>query len=221
MDRQSHSRQDAGRSGRNPRKPTWHQAPETHDASEGDDYGLRREGGFYFNQGQGRQRWVEQGLGQDGFERGRYSDRAENYRNGYRQASSGEGEDGYGGPVDTAHGHAVEGYGGQGDYAAGTFEPAAPLVSYVPIRSDMAITDEVREMLADNPGLDARDIDAASFQGIVTLQGTVPEHSMRHLAETLIAYCPGVRHVRNRLTVGSAFTPTSPTQRRAFNGENS
>ncbi|MFT3807206.1 BON domain-containing protein [Arenimonas sp.] len=223
MDRTSHARQDAGRSGRNPRKPTWHQASETHDVSEGDDYGLRRDAGFYFNQGQGRQRWIEQGLGQEGFERSRYSDRAENYRNGYRQAPrAGEGGEGYGGPVDPNHGQSVEGYGGQKDYAVEVFEHVAKGRSFhVSVRSDMAIVDEVRELLADNPSLDARDIDAACFQGIVTLQGTVPEHAMRHLAENLIAYCHGVRHVRNRLIVGGVYASSETNVRPSFNGENS
>lgn len=215
MDRQSLSRQPNSRVA----KAAQLQHHDVYDASEGDDYGLRRDRGFYLNQGQGRQRWIEQGLGQEGFERSRYSDRSENYRSGYRQAPVlGEGGEGYGGPVDRRHGHAVEGYGGQSGYGADVFEARSGVATGL-LRSDAGITEEAREMLADNPSLDARDIDVACFQGLVTLQGTVPDARMRHLAENLIAYCQGVRHVRNRLTVGSAYTPSS-TGSRSFNGEN-
>lgn len=213
MHRQNLSGQGGG--GGNHPQPRRHAA---HDASEGDDYGLRRDRGYYLNQGQGMQRWTEQGLGQEGVERGRYSDRAENYRNGRLQvAPPSDGSEGYGGPVDTQHGHAVEGYGGQSGYGADDFGSSSRRAAGR-LRADADITEEARAMLADNPAIDARDIDVACFQGQVTLQGSVPDASMRRLAESLIAYSHGVHQVRNRLTVGSAYAPPMP---RAFNGENS
>lgn len=66
-------------------------------------------------------------------------------------------------------------------------------------RSDARIREEVCERLMEDRLLDARGVDVAVDDGVVTLTGEVPGASDRPHAEMLARQAPGVREVRNEL----------------------
>ncbi len=68
-------------------------------------------------------------------------------------------------------------------------------------RSDTTLREEISHVLAQHRGIDARDIDVAVNDGIVTLTGFVPERKMRYLAEDISINCFGVIDVTNHLRV--------------------
>lgn len=67
-------------------------------------------------------------------------------------------------------------------------------------RSDARIRDDVCQWMADDPRLDAREIEVRVQDGDVTLEGRVEHRGARRLAEEIAAAVPGVRDVFNRLT---------------------
>jgi osmotically-inducible protein OsmY len=67
-------------------------------------------------------------------------------------------------------------------------------------RSDADISQEISQELADDVGLDARDIGVEVKSGKVTLTGTVRHHSDAQRAEAHACAVPGVTLVRNELT---------------------
>lgn len=69
-------------------------------------------------------------------------------------------------------------------------------------RSDGHIQDELHELLTGDHGVDATAVIVALSDGVVTLNGWVPERRMKHMAEELAANCRGVREVENRIQVG-------------------
>lgn len=68
-------------------------------------------------------------------------------------------------------------------------------------RSDARIQEEVCERLTDDARVDATDIVIATKNGVVTLDGTVPQRWMKHCAEDVTENCGGVKDVVNRLSV--------------------
>ena len=71
-----------------------------------------------------------------------------------------------------------------------------------PWRSDARIQEDLHEQLTGDDGLDATAVIVAVSEGVVTLNGWVPERRMKHIAEELAARCRGVREVDNHLRVG-------------------
>lgn len=69
-------------------------------------------------------------------------------------------------------------------------------------RSDDAIREDLCELLMDDPDVDATEIDVRVSDGVVTLDGTVRERGMKHLAERLAESVRGVRDVQNNLQKG-------------------
>lgn len=69
-------------------------------------------------------------------------------------------------------------------------------------RSDDAIREDLCELLMDDPDVDATEIDVRVSEGVVTLDGTVRDRSMKHLAERLAESVRGVRDVQNNLQKG-------------------
>jgi BON domain len=67
-------------------------------------------------------------------------------------------------------------------------------------RTDERIRDDVCQWMADDPRLDAREIDVRVEDGDVTLEGRVDDRAARRLAEDIAAAVPGVRDVFNRLS---------------------
>ena len=66
--------------------------------------------------------------------------------------------------------------------------------------ADLAV--EIREILASDPELDAREIEVQVEDGTVTLRGIVDGSEAGLLAEELVESVAGVREVRNALRVG-------------------
>jgi osmotically-inducible protein OsmY len=56
--------------------------------------------------------------------------------------------------------------------------------------------------MADDPRLDAREIDVAVVDGEVTLEGVVSSRAARRLADAIADSVVGVRDVHNALHVG-------------------
>jgi hypothetical protein len=71
-------------------------------------------------------------------------------------------------------------------------------------RSDEQIRDEVCSRMADDPMLDASDIEVRVNQGEVTLEGSVTSRHARRLAEQVADSVSGVRDVNNALRVRTA-----------------
>lgn len=69
-------------------------------------------------------------------------------------------------------------------------------------RSDGRILEDVCEWLAEDPRVDASDIDVSVTDADVTLRGHVADRRMRRLAEDIAARVPGVRDVFNQLRAG-------------------
>jgi osmotically-inducible protein OsmY len=69
--------------------------------------------------------------------------------------------------------------------------------------------------MADDPELDASDIDVmVAADGVVTLQGTVPDRRSKRLAEHIADSVSGVRDVHNQLRLAGG-TGTRELPRRA------
>jgi osmotically-inducible protein OsmY len=68
-------------------------------------------------------------------------------------------------------------------------------------RTDDKIHEEIWELLANNPDLDASEIELHVEGGEVTLTGTVESRDAKWLTEDLVTSVTGVREVNNRLKV--------------------
>jgi osmotically-inducible protein OsmY len=68
-------------------------------------------------------------------------------------------------------------------------------------RSDERIREEVCEVLARHPRIDATEIEVDVNDGEVTLTGTVIEKSMKRMAADIVDDVPGVRDVFNHIHV--------------------
>ncbi|HEY3523757.1 MAG TPA: BON domain-containing protein, partial [Candidatus Limnocylindrales bacterium] len=70
-------------------------------------------------------------------------------------------------------------------------------------RSDERIREDVSERLQQSGGIDAHEIEVAVDGGVVSLKGTVPDRSMKRMAEDAVDSCSGVKDVHNELRVES------------------
>jgi hypothetical protein len=68
-------------------------------------------------------------------------------------------------------------------------------------RSDERLREDISERLMYSTYLDSSDVSVEVADGVVTLEGTVPERSMRHAIEDVADSCPGVRDVDNKIRV--------------------
>lgn len=71
-------------------------------------------------------------------------------------------------------------------------------------RSDERLLEDVHQRLTDDAYLDARRLSVSVDQGMVVLEGTVPQRWMKHHAEHVAARCYGVADVDNRIRVKSS-----------------
>jgi len=76
-------------------------------------------------------------------------------------------------------------------------------------RSDDRIREEVSEALTDAHEVDASEIEVQVNEGIVSLNGSVPERQMKRAAEETIENLSGVKDVRNNLNVSSSASSAS------------
>jgi hypothetical protein len=68
-------------------------------------------------------------------------------------------------------------------------------------RSDERVRDDVCDRLMADPEIDAAELSVSVANGEVTLEGSVPERSMKRAAEDCAESISGVRQVHNRLRV--------------------
>lgn len=69
-------------------------------------------------------------------------------------------------------------------------------------RSDDRILEDVSERLMEDGHIDASDIEVGVQKGVVILKGSVPNRSMKRLAEDVSASALGVKDVQNQLRIG-------------------
>jgi hypothetical protein len=67
--------------------------------------------------------------------------------------------------------------------------------------SNDVVHDEAREGILRHGHVDAGDINVRVENGEVTLEGTVPSHRERDMAEADVRSLPGIKNVHNRLQV--------------------
>jgi hypothetical protein len=68
-------------------------------------------------------------------------------------------------------------------------------------RSDERIHEEIHERLTHALHIDVHDVTVEVKAAKVTLYGTVPHRVMKHAIEDIVAACPGVKDIENKLTV--------------------
>lgn len=68
-------------------------------------------------------------------------------------------------------------------------------------RTDERIKEEVCEILTRHSDIDAHEIEVEVSEGVVTLEGNVPERRMKHMAEDAIEHSYGVKEVNNNIRV--------------------
>ncbi|HEX6965657.1 MAG TPA: BON domain-containing protein [Gemmatimonadaceae bacterium] len=72
------------------------------------------------------------------------------------------------------------------------------------VRSNERIHEDIHDQLTAHPDLDASDIEVRVSDGVVTLTGTVDSRAAKRMARDIADATPGVRDVRNELTIQSA-----------------
>ncbi|MCQ4165591.1 BON domain-containing protein [Tahibacter harae] len=126
--------------------------------------------------------------------RGRYAGGPPHYRAGYAEAIAGApGAGAYGRP----RGRPGEDFRGRGPRGY--------------VRSDERVREDVSECLAEDPYVDASNIDVVVREGVVTLSGSIAQRRLKHRAEDLAGACRGVREVDNRLRV-APYPETGPVE---------
>ncbi len=68
-------------------------------------------------------------------------------------------------------------------------------------RSDERVRDDVCERLYLDEHIDSSEVSVQVRQGVVVLDGTVPERAMKHAIEDLVDAIPGVQDIDNRIRV--------------------
>jgi hypothetical protein len=68
-------------------------------------------------------------------------------------------------------------------------------------RPDRLIKEDVCEALYGSPSVDASDIEVKTSDGIVTLEGSVADRSMKRMAERCLDRVQGIEDVQNRLGI--------------------
>src|SRR5690606_26641428 len=83
-------------------------------------------------------------------------------------------------------------------------------------RSAERLKEDLCERLTEAHDVDAGEISVSVRDGIVTLEGSVPERRMKHRAEDIADACSGVKDVENRLKV---MRPGEATAGQASSGQ--
>jgi hypothetical protein len=73
-------------------------------------------------------------------------------------------------------------------------------------RSDERIHEDVCERLWDEPGVDVGEVSVKVKDGVATLEGTVPDRTMKHVIEDIVSAVFGVNELENRLRVSAHDT---------------
>lgn len=76
-------------------------------------------------------------------------------------------------------------------------------------RSDERVREDIAERLMQSPVIDSSDVSVEVSDGIVTLEGTVPERHMKHAIEDVADSCLGVEDVDNKIRVKRTYAGDS------------
>ena len=89
------------------------------------------------------------------------------------------------------------------DSAPVVVSPPAPIITYSPAESDLALANSLRQMLSADSSLAsaARNVRMSIRDGRVTLTGTTSSERARQLMERAVAGTPGVAAVEDRVQV--------------------
>jgi osmotically-inducible protein OsmY len=144
--------------------------------------------------------WEPTGYGRAGYDRDRYGERAgygneRRHQRGWWDRASDEMSSWFG---DEAAERRRQRDEREGDWGATHHRGRGPR-GYT--RSDERIREDVSDRLADNPILDASDIEVMVSGGEVTLSGSVDSRYSKRLAEDLAEEVSGVKHVQNNVRV--------------------
>lgn len=82
--------------------------------------------------------------------------------------------------------------------------------------ADASLRDEIAHRIVSEAGDAGLDVTIKVFEGIVTLEGPVPERVTKEMLQAIVEACPGVRGVDNRLRVD--WIDETPRAARALNG---
>src|SRR4249919_1391971 len=105
-------------------------------------------------------------------------------------------------PVDAGDGFGYAGQGGYGENLnARSYRGVGPTQSW---RTDERIGELLHERLTGADTINATAVIAAVTDGVVTLNGWVPERPMKHDAEEIAWNIAGVKDVHNRITIGES-----------------
>jgi osmotically-inducible protein OsmY len=74
-------------------------------------------------------------------------------------------------------------------------------------RSDMRVREDVCERLWRDPHVDVGEVSVEVNDGIVVLEGSVPQRQMKHRIEDIAAGTAGVHDVENRIRVSAGASP--------------
>lgn len=88
--------------------------------------------------------------------------------------------------------------------------PRSPLARGAPKnfqRTDARIREDICERLIREERIDAADVSVEVRDGVVVLEGSVPDRLMKYAIESVAERCPGVRDIENRLGVRSRGDP--------------
>jgi hypothetical protein len=66
-------------------------------------------------------------------------------------------------------------------------------------RSDQRITEDINDLLTEDPYIDASDIEVSVEKGEVTLSGTIESKHLKRRVEEVVERVAGVKHVENKL----------------------
>jgi len=85
-------------------------------------------------------------------------------------------------------------------------------------RSDERISEDVHQLLTDDPWLDAGEVNVAVSGGDVTLSGTVHSREAKHRAERIVEDLSGVKHVQNNLRIDTGAYANPASAGRTYGG---
>lgn len=81
--------------------------------------------------------------------------------------------------------------------------------------ADASLRDEIAHRIVSEAGDAGLNVTIKVFEGIVTLEGPVPERVTKEMLQAIVEACPGVRGVDNRLRV-DWIDETTPSAARAM-----
>lgn len=183
--------------------PTWRQLNRNHEGDRtGEAYGRNDR----------RQRGDDRASGFAGYGGAQMYDGGPDEGSSDRLGGLSASRAGYGGRREEGYGGAWGAFG-QSLSGPGQREESGPHRGRGPRgwkRSDDRIREDIHERLADDPHLDASDIDVMVSDGEVTLSGHVDDRPSRRRAEDLVERVSGVGHVQNNLRVRDRQGEGSP-----------